>query len=151
SVDRASLPIGALFDKETKMTTQSTSHRLPALLATTVLLTAVVGGGALAASAATPATRNVTPAHSTVVLNYWDMQWGGPRFTNQTKANVAAFNRTHTGIYVKYQQLSWGDYTQKLLSAVQAGSPPDVGGGDAGIPFTMNAQAQTLPIDDLYK
>jgi multiple sugar transport system substrate-binding protein len=127
------------------------NHRLPALLATTVALTAVVGGGTLAASAATPAQRSATSAHSTVVLNYWDMQWGGPKFTNQTKANVAAFNRSHPGIVVKYQQLSWGDYTQKLLSAVQAGSPPDVGGGDAGIPFTMDAQGQTLPIDDLYK
>jgi ABC-type glycerol-3-phosphate transport system substrate-binding protein len=93
------------------MTTHRTSHRLPPLLAPMVLLTTVVGGGALAASAATPATRSATPAHSAVVLNYWDMQWGGPTFTNQTKANVAAFNRTHPGIYVKYQQLSWGDYT----------------------------------------
>ena len=133
------------------MTTHWTSHRLPALLASTVLLTAVVGGGALAASAATPATRSAARPHSTIVLNYWDMQWGGPKLTNQTKANVAAFNRTHPGIVVKYQQLSWGDYTQKLLSAVQAGNPPDVGGGDSGIPFTMDAQGQTLYIDDLYK
>src|SRR5439155_16571774 len=116
----------------TKMTTHRTNHRWPVLLASTVLLTAVVGGGALAASAATPAARSAARPHSTIVLNYWDMQWGGPRFTNQTKANVATFNRIHPGIYVKYQQLSWGDYTQKLLSAVQAGSPPDVGGGDSG-------------------
>ncbi len=121
-------------------------RRLTSLLAIPALLLLVVGSS-LAASAAAPAQR----PHAPVMLNYWDMQWGGAPFTNQVKANVAAFNKTHPGIVVKYQQLSWGDYTQKLLSAVQAGAPPDVGGGDSGIPFTMNAQGQTLPINDLYQ
>ncbi len=115
------------------------------LLAAPALLTFVIGSS-FAASAATPATHAPAP----VTLNFWDMQWGGTPFTNQVKADVAAFNKSHPGVVVKYQQLSWGDYTQKLLSAVQAGSPPDIGGGDSGIPFTMNAQGQTLPINDLY-
>jgi multiple sugar transport system substrate-binding protein len=115
------------------------------LLAAPALLAFVVGSG-FVASAATPAKH----AHAPIVLNFWDMQWGGTPFTNQVKAEVAAFNKSHPGIVVKYRQLSWGDYTQKLLSAVQAGSPPDIGGGDSGIPFTMNAQGQTLPINDLY-
>jgi multiple sugar transport system substrate-binding protein len=132
------------------MTTHWTNYRLPVLLASTVLLTAIVGGGTLAASAATSATRSATPSRSAVVLNYWDMQWGGPPLMKQLQANVNTFNRTHPGIHVVFRQLSWGDYTQKLLSAVQAGSPPDVGGGDSGIPFSMGAQGQTLPINDLY-
>jgi len=115
------------------------------LLAAPALLTVVIGSS-FASSAATPATHAQAP----VTLNFWDMQWGGTPFTNQVKADVAAFNKSHPGVVVKYQQLSWGDYTQKLLSAVQAGSPPDIGGGDSGIPFTMNAQGQTLPINDLY-
>src|SRR4051794_784278 len=72
-----------------------------------------------------------------VKLNYWDMQWGSPTFMNQLKKNVAEFNKEHPGIQVDFTQLSWGDYQQKLLSAVQAGNPPDVGGGDSGIPFNM--------------
>lgn len=120
-------------------------RRLFSLLAAPALLTFVIGSS-FAASAATPATHAQAP----VTLNFWDMQWGGTPFTNQVKADVAAFNKSHSGVVVKYQQLSWGDYTQKLLSAVQAGSPPDIGGGDSGIPFTMNAQGQTLPINDLY-
>ncbi len=115
------------------------------LLAAPALLTVVIGSS-FASSAATPATHAQAP----VTLNFWDMQWGGTPFTNQVKADVAAFNKSHPGVVVKYQQLSWGDYTQKLLSAVQAGSPPDIGGGDSGIPFTMNAQGQTLAINDLY-
>jgi ABC-type glycerol-3-phosphate transport system substrate-binding protein len=83
-------------------------------------------------------------------LQYWDMQWGSPTFMNQLKKNVDEFNKTHPKIQVKFTQLSWGDYQQKLLSAVQAGDPPDIGGGDSGIPFNMNAQGQVLDINDLY-
>ncbi len=127
------------------MTMHVRKRGLFSLLAAPALLTFVIGSN-FAASAATPATHAPAP----VTLNFWDMQWGGTPFTNQVKADVAAFNKSHPGVVVKYQQLSWGDYTQKLLSAVQAGSPPDIGGGDSGIPFTMNAQGQTLPINDLY-
>jgi multiple sugar transport system substrate-binding protein len=86
-----------------------------------------------------------------VQLNYWDMQWGSPAFMNQIKKNVEEFNKEHPDIQVKFTQLSWGDYQQKLLSAVQAGNPPDVGGGDSGIPFNMDAQGQTLDISDLFE
>lgn len=110
-------------------------------------LIALVVGSSLVASSAALAQRTLAP----VALSFWDMQWGPASFTAQVKASVAAFNKAHPGIVVKYQQLSWGDYTQKLLSAVQAGSPPDIGGGDSGIPFTMNAQGQTLPINDLFQ
>jgi multiple sugar transport system substrate-binding protein len=86
-----------------------------------------------------------------VQLEYWDMQWGSPAFMNQLKKNVSEFNKEHPDIQVKFTQLSWGDYSQKLLSAVQAGNPPDIGGGDSGIPFNMDAQDQALDISDLYE
>src|SRR5919204_454828 len=88
------------------------------------LLVAAVAVAAVVASAAS-AKRDAGP----VELNYWDMQWGGPAFQNAIRANVNAFNKTHPKIHVKFTQLSWGDYTQKILSAVQAGSPPDMSGG----------------------
>lgn len=84
-------------------------------------------------------------------LEYWDMQWGSDAFMKQLKDNVKQFNKEHDNIEVKFQQLAWGDYSQKLLSAVAAGNPPDIGGGDSGIPFNMNAQGQTLDISDLYE
>lgn len=102
-------------------------------------------------TAAPAAQSTVTPASGAVVLNYWDMQWGGPQFMNQIQDNVTAFNKANPKIYVKFTQLSWGDYTQKILSATQAGTPPDVSGGDSGIPFVMDAQGQALDISDLYK
>jgi multiple sugar transport system substrate-binding protein len=85
-----------------------------------------------------------------VQLQYWDMQWGSPAFMDQIKKNVSQFNKEHPDIQVKFTQLGWGDYSQKLLSAVQAGNPPDIGGGDSGIPFNMDAQDQALDISDLY-
>ena len=93
----------------------------------------------------------LVPGPNAVVLNYWDMQWGGAEFMNQLQDNVTEFNRTHPDIFVNFQQLSWGDYTQKFLSAIQAGNPPDIGGGDSGIPFNMDAQDQALDISDLYQ
>lgn len=93
----------------------------------------------------------VEPAEGAVQLQYWDMQWGSAAFMARLQDNVTEFNQEHPDIHVSFTQLAWGDYTQKLLSAVQAGNPPDVGGGDSGIPFNMAAQDQALDISDLYE
>jgi multiple sugar transport system substrate-binding protein len=79
------------------------------------------------------------------------MQWGNPIFMAAMQNLVTEFNRTHPEIHVNFTQLSWGDYMQKILAAVEAGNPPDVSGGDSGIPFTMNAQGQALPLNDVFK
>jgi multiple sugar transport system substrate-binding protein len=114
------------------------------LAASLLALTAACGGGG---GSGDQESQN---SGGPVTLKYWDMQWGSPTFMNQIKKNVAQFNKEHPDINVEFTQLSWGDYQQKLLSAVQAGNPPDVGGGDSGIPFNMDAQGQTLDISDLY-
>ncbi len=89
-------------------------------------------------------------AGEVVQLRYWDMQWGSPAFMKAIQDNVTAFNKEHPDIQVKFTQLGWGDYMQKYLSAVAAGNPPDVAGGDSGLPFNMDAQGQALDISDLY-
>ena len=93
----------------------------------------------------------LVPAPNAVQLEFWDMQWGSAAFMAAMQNVVTDFNRQHPEIYVNFRQLAWGDYTQKLLSAVQAGTPPDVGGGDSGIPFNMAAQGEALDISDLYE
>src|SRR3954471_25037498 len=120
-------------------------------VALSTTLTGVVAvTGALVAATGSSATPKAAAA-SPVTLNYWDMQWGEAPMMNAIKGNVAAFNKSHPSIQVKFTQLGWGDYTQKILSAVQSGNPPDVSGGDAGLPFSMAAQGQALDISDLYK
>lgn len=93
----------------------------------------------------------VAPAEGAVQLQYWDMAWGSAAFMSRLQDNVTEFNQQHPEIHVSFTQLAWGDYTQKLLSAVQAGNPPDIGGGDSGIPFNMAAQDQALDLSDLYE
>lgn len=107
---------------------------------------------ALAQEEAPPATPlpTVPPAEGAVQLEYWDMQWGSPVFMAALQNNVTEFNRTHPDIHVSFTQLSWADYMQKLLSAIQSGNPPDISGGDSGIAFNMAAQGQALDISDLY-
>jgi multiple sugar transport system substrate-binding protein len=93
----------------------------------------------------------VAPAEGAVQLQYWDMEWGSEAFMNALQNLVTEFNTTHPEIHVSFQQLSWGDYMQKLLSAAQAGTPPDMSGGDSGIAFNMAAQDQALDISDLFE
>jgi ABC-type glycerol-3-phosphate transport system substrate-binding protein len=93
----------------------------------------------------------VAPAEGAVQLQYWDMEWGSEAFMNALQNLVTEFNTTHPEIHVSFQQLSWGDYMQKLLSAAQAGTPPDMSGGDSGIAFNMAAQDQALDISDLFQ
>jgi len=92
----------------------------------------------------------LAPAEGAVELEYWDMQWGNPIFMAALQNLVTEFNSTHPEIHVSFTQLSWGDYMQKILAAVEAGNPPDLSGGDSGIAFNMAAQDQALDISDLY-
>jgi multiple sugar transport system substrate-binding protein len=93
----------------------------------------------------------VAPGEGATRLQYWDMQWGGDVFMSTLQNLVTAFNKEHPEINVSFNQLSWGDYMQKLLSATQASKPPDMSGGDSGIAFNMGAQGQALDISDVYK
>ena len=121
--------------------------------ATTAATTAATAGATTAAAAAGPTPKptapppTLTPAPGAVTLQYWDMDWG---FKQVLQDRVNEFNKQNPGIYVKFTQLEWGDYTQKLQGAIAAGTTPDVSGGDSGLPFNFDAQGQALPLDDLY-
>ncbi len=104
-------------------------------------------GAEVAEAEPTPPPPTMTPAPGAVVLEYWEMDWG---FQQVLQDMVTEFNQQNPDIYVKMTQLEWGDYTQKILGAIAAGSPPDVSGGDGGMPFTLTAQEQALPLDELY-
>jgi multiple sugar transport system substrate-binding protein len=93
----------------------------------------------------------LSPGPNAVELKYWDMQWGSAIFMSAMQDLVTDFNAEHPEIYVTFQQLSWADYMQKILSAIQSGSPPDMSGGDSGIAFNMAAQDEALDLTDVYK
>jgi multiple sugar transport system substrate-binding protein len=91
----------------------------------------------------------VVPAEGAVRLQYWDMQWGD-LVVVALQDLVTEFNTANPEIHVSFTELSWGDYLQKFTAAVQAGDPPDMAGGDAGIAFNMSAQGEALDLSDLY-
>jgi ABC-type glycerol-3-phosphate transport system substrate-binding protein len=84
-----------------------------------------------------------------VTLQYWEMNWGD-LVTASLEELVAEFNQSHPDIQVELTILNWGDYVQKMLSAVAAGNPPDVTGGDSGLPFNFYAQGEAMVLDQLY-
>jgi len=122
-------------------------------IALAVLFTLALGGCAPAAPApAAPAAQGegaAAPAAEKVVLQYWEMDWGD-QVTAALQEMVKQFNEAHPNIEVQMTTLSWGDYVQKMLSAVAAGTPPDVTGGDSGLPFNFYAQGEAMVLDDLY-
>ena len=91
----------------------------------------------------------VAPAEGAVQLTYWDMQWG-TRVVVALQDLVTEFNKANPEIHVSFQELGWGDYMQKITSAAEAGSPPDMSGGDSGIAFNLAAQERALDLSDLY-
>ena len=105
------------------------------------------GGEAVAEAEPTPPPPTLTPGPGAVVLEYWEMDWG---FQQVLQDLVTQFNQENPNIYVKMTQLEWGDYMQKLTGAIAAGEPPDISGGDGGMPFNFHAQGQALPLDELY-
>jgi ABC-type glycerol-3-phosphate transport system substrate-binding protein len=98
------------------------------------------GGSAPAASEAGSAP---------VTLQYWEMNWGD-QVIGALEELVAEFNASNPDIQVEMTTLNWGDYVQKMLSAVAAGNPPDVTGGDSGLPFNFYAQGEAMVLDQLY-
>jgi len=143
-----------LGDKEVEVGSLKFRHlqlqRLIALIAVLALLFPAIGLAQEEEEPQVTPEPTVAPAEGAVQLQYWDMQWGSSTFMAALQNNVTEFNRTHPEIHVTFTQLSWADYMQKLLSAIQSGNPPDISGGDSGIAFNMAAQGQALDISDLY-
>jgi ABC-type glycerol-3-phosphate transport system substrate-binding protein len=84
-----------------------------------------------------------------VVLQYWEMNWGD-QVTTALQGLVDEYNAANPNVQVEMTTLSWGDYVQKMLSAVAAGNPPDITGGDSGLPFNFYAQGEAMVLDSLY-
>lgn len=81
-----------------------------------------------------------------VTLTYWH-HWGGNRIPLMEE-QVAAFEDANPGICVDNIFLPWDNRLQNLLTAIAAGSPPDVtmfGRGD--LPFFAVTES-IIPLDD---
>lgn len=115
-----------------------------------VLLAAILLTACTAPAAApAPAAGGEEEATEKVVLQYWEMNWGD-QVTGAMQGLVDEWNAANPDVQVELTILNWGDYVQKMLSAVAAGNPPDITGGDSGLPFNFYAQGEAMVLDDLY-
>lgn len=116
---------------------------------------AFVGGAPAGAQDETPEAGpqpqpTVAPAEGAVLLEYWDLPRGRAAYMARLQDNVTEFNKAHPEIHVTFREVAFGDYTQKILAAAEAGNPPDMSGGGAGFPFVIAAQDRALDISDLF-
>jgi multiple sugar transport system substrate-binding protein len=88
-------------------------------------------------------------AQTPVKIQFWDMPWGPAEYIDTAKGLVAQFNKSHPAIQVEYRSVPWTHWYQTYLTAIQAGSAPDVstGAGYQAVQFyDMDA---IRPLDDL--
>lgn len=114
----------------------------------TSLLVAAGCGGSGNTEKSDPAPASGTAQKEPIKLEFWTMANGEKQEAGEM-AIINEWNQLHPDIQVERVQLGWGDYQQKMVGAVQAGDPPDISGGDAGIPFFMNSMGAAEPIDDV--
>lgn len=109
-------------------------------------LAAVAAGVALAFG-----INGTAAAQTPVKIQFWDMPWGPAEYIDTAKSLVAQFNQANPGIQVEYRSVPWTNWYQTYLTAIQAGTAPDLstGAGYQAVQFfDMDA---IRPLDDLIE
>ena len=81
--------------------------------------------GACAASTTAPNNQATTGGDPSLQLTVWTMQLK-PTFTDYMGATIASFQEQHPGTTVEWVDVPWGEMESKILTAIAAGSGPDV-------------------------
>ncbi|MCW5221268.1 sugar ABC transporter substrate-binding protein [Verminephrobacter aporrectodeae subsp. tuberculatae] len=88
-------------------------------------------------------------AQSPVKLQFWDMIWGPTEYIDTAKSLVAQFNKANPAIQVEYRSVPWTNWYQTYLTAINAGSAPDLSTG-AGYQAVQFYDLDAIrPLDDL--
>lgn len=109
--------------------------RLFAIMLCLVLLLGLVGcGSETKESAGTSGestekeTAEEADGTEEVVLQFWDMPWGGSDYQAEVQALLAEYTEL-TGVKFEYTNISWDNWLQVFLTAVAAGNAPDLSTG----------------------
>jgi multiple sugar transport system substrate-binding protein len=84
-----------------------------------------------------------------VKLNFWDMIWGPPQYIDAAKALVDQFNKEHADVQVTYRSVPWTNWYQTFVTAVGAGSAPDLSTGAGYQAVQLYDMGAIRPIDDI--
>lgn len=112
-----------------------------ALLALTGLLLSwlvACGGGSPNASSSGDGSQEV---------EFWTMQLQ-PEFLDYFNERIATYEADHPGVTVRWVDVPWGDMQSKILTAVAAGTAPDVVNLNPDFAAQLASRNAWLPLDD---
>jgi len=89
------------------------------------------------------------PACAQVTLNFWDMIWGPPEYIETAKKLVDSFNAQNPQIQVKYRSVPWSNWYQTFVTAIGAGTAPDLSTGAGYQAVQLTDMGAIRPMDDV--
>lgn len=98
-------------------------------------------------SCGNPSTTSETNADGTQEVEFWTMQLQ-PDFTDYFNELIANFEAENPGITVRWVDVPWGDMQSKILTAVSAGTAPDVVNLNPDFASQLAGKQAWLPLDD---
>lgn len=110
----------------------------------TLLRTAAIGAGM--AALPLPFIRR---ANAAVTIEFWDMIWGAQQYIDAARGMVARFNKENPGIQVNYRSIPWSNWYQTFVTAISAGTAPDISTGAGYQAVQLYDSDAILPIDDV--
>ena len=109
---------------------------------TSYILAAFVAMGLFLGTAITPAVAGQK------VVNLWTLMTQPQRIEGMQKV-IAHFEKAHPDIKVELSSVGWGEAHTKIMAAVAAGNPPDIGVESYGWPITYSQMGILQPVDDV--
>ncbi len=74
---------------------------------------------------------------------------GDPASVKAMEYVVSEFKKTHPGVNVEYQTITWTEIGQKIVSSSAAGNPPDIVHLDDFASSVLSGQGLLQPLDDV--
>ena len=103
----------------------------------------LAGAPAVAAAYIRPASAQVAN------VNFWDMLWGpAPQYPDAARALVAQFNQQNPNIQVTYRSVPWANWYQTYVTAISAGTAPDISTGGGFQAVQLFEMGGIRPLDD---
>ena len=109
---------------------------------TSYILAAFVAMGLFLGTAITPAVAGQK------VVNLWTLMTQPQRIEGMQKV-IAHFEKAHPDIKVELSSVGWGEAHTKIMAAVAAGNPPDIGVESYSWPITYSQMGILQPVDDV--
>lgn len=98
-------------------------------------------------SCGTPSATTGESADGTQEVEFWTMQLQ-PDFTDYFNTLIADFEAENPDITVRWVDVPWGDMQSKILTAVSAGTAPDVVNLNPDFASQLASKQAWLPLDD---